>query len=225
MASYMYVIASVDIIGQVLADTTQNSISTNVEMTSNELVEIDSNEPNTKGLGTKGLIILLAAVGLIFLVTIIVALFVIHRFKKKKIEIRANRASYINHGYEQTESEGFTKKTERDGSQNSRTVPPIKPTRRSSSKKSQNTCYVNIEIGAVNKPDDKPFPTTSLPRNIDQNVELVVPNLTSKTSSMSSSIPYIDASKENLDIISDRRKTSMENLKTNVTQSAEEIRT
>ncbi|XP_052091645.1 uncharacterized protein LOC127728335 [Mytilus californianus] len=223
MASYMYVIASVDIIGQVLADTTQNSISTNVEMTSNELVEIDSNEPNTKGLGTKGLIILLAAVGLIFLVTILVALFVIHRFKKKKIEIRANRSSYINHGYEQTESEGFTR--ERDGSHNSRTVPPIKPTRRSSSKKSQNTCYVNIEIGTVNKPDDKPFPTTSLPRNIDQNVELVVPNLTSKTSSMGSSIPYIDASKENLDIISDRGKTSMENLNINVTQSAEEIRT
>ncbi|CAG2256219.1 unnamed protein product [Mytilus edulis] len=225
MATYMYVIAFVDIIRQVLADTTQNSRSTPVEMTSNNLVEIDSNEPNSKGLGTKGLIILLAAVGMIFIVTIVVALLVIRRFKKKKIEIRANRASYVNHGYEQTESEAFTNKPERDGSQNSRTVPPVKPTRRSSSKKSQNTCYVNIEIGAVNKPGDKPFPTTSLPRNIDQNVELVVPNLTSKTSSMGSSIPYIDASKENLDIISEKGKKSMENLKTNVSQSAEEIRT
>ncbi|XP_063423011.1 uncharacterized protein LOC134707294 [Mytilus trossulus] len=222
MATYMYVIiAFVDIIGQVLADTTQNSRSTPVEMTSNNLVEIDSNEPDSKGLGTKGLIILLAAVGMIFIITIVVALLVIRRFKKKKIEIRANRASYVNHGYEQTESEAFTNKPERDGSQNSRTLPPVKPTRRSSSKKSQNTCYVNIEIGAVNKP----FPTTSLPRNIDQNVELVVPNLTSKTSSMGSSIPYIDASKENLDIISEKGKTSMENLKTNVSQSAEEIRT
>lgn len=42
---------------------------------------------------------------------------------------------------------------------------------------------------------------------------------------MGSSIPYIDASKENLDIISEKGKKSMENLKTNVSQSAEEIRT
>ena len=40
----------------------------------------------------------------------------------------------------------------------------------------------------------------------------MVPNLTAKTSSMGSSIPYIDASKENVDKISEKGNNSKENL-------------
>ena len=131
------------------------------------------------------------------------------RYKKRQLASRADRASYINHGYEQTEVDPIVRKSE-GGSINSKSghVPPAKPTRRTSSKKSQNACYVNIEISPnKNGPEEnQQFSVKSLPRNVNDSVMLVVPNLTTNTSSMGSSIPYIDASKENLDIISDQEK-------------------
>lgn len=93
------------------------------------------------------------------------------------------------------------------GSQKSGTLPPIKPTRRSSSKKGQNISYENVEIGLK-----KQFSIESLPRSANNIATLMVPNLTAKTSSMGSSIPYIDASKENLDNISEKGNNSKENL-------------
>jgi len=128
------------------------------------------------------------------------------RHKKKQLEIRANRASYINRGYEETAIERFVQNHER-GSQKSGTLPPIKPTRRSSSKKSHTISYENIEIGS-----NKQFSIESLPRNANNIATLIVPNLTAKTSSMGSSIPYIDASKEKLDKISEKGNNSTENL-------------
>ena len=128
------------------------------------------------------------------------------RHKKKQLELRANRASYINCGYEETGIERFVQNSER-GSQKSGTLPPIKPTRRSSSKKGQNISYENVEIGL-----NKQFSIESLPRSANNIATLMVPNLTAKTSSMGSSIPYIDASKENLDNISEKGNKSTENL-------------
>lgn len=93
------------------------------------------------------------------------------------------------------------------GSQKSGTLPPIKPTRRSSSKKGQNISYENVEIGL-----NKQFSIESLPRSANNIATLMVPNLTAKTSSMGSSIPYIDASKENVDKISEKGNNSKENL-------------
>lgn len=128
------------------------------------------------------------------------------RHKTKQLEIRANRASYINRGYEETTIERFEQNTER-GSQKTGTLPPIKPTRRSSSKKSQNILYENVEIGP-----NKQLSIESLPRSANHIATLMVPNLTAKTSSMGSSIPYIDASKENLDEISEKGNNSTENV-------------
>ena len=128
------------------------------------------------------------------------------RHKKKQLEIRANRASYINRGYDETAIERFVQTPER-GSQKSETLPPIKPTRRSSSKKSQKISYENVEIGS-----NKQFSIESLPRRANNIATLMVPNLKAKTSSMGSSIPYIDASKENLDKTSEKGNNSTRSL-------------
>lgn len=69
--------------------------------------------------------------------------------------------------------------------------------------------YENIEIGSKKPSQETDYSSKSLPRNVTENVNLVVPNIAA-SKSKGSSIPFIDASRETLDRISE--KQSEENI-------------